>query len=426
MDNKKSKEYSFITEKIKEHPADHKKLLLRIGTNVVMAVIFGIVACFVFVVLRPYAESLVNPDTSKITIPKDESEEELSEDVSDDTKTKDDDSQVIYVTEEKGMELSDYQELQNQVYEIGQEASKSIVTVTGVTSDVDWFNNTYEDSGQAAGVIVGENGKEYLILTERRIIEGADAIKVTFSDDYTATAKLKQYDANTGLAILSVKLSDIGKSTKENIKDAVLGNSYSTTQGEMVIAIGSPSGSNYTISDGTILSIKNKVSTIDANYSVFTTDIIGNAQGSGVIINLKGEVIAIILQNYSGIYDQNTVTAVSISELKTNIEKLSNGEQIAYVGIKGATVTANIADEQGIPEGLFVTEIEADSPAYEAGITNADVIVDIDGISITGIKTYQKLLTEHAPGDNITITVMRKGANEYKEIECSTQVGVLK
>lgn len=112
-----------------------------------------------------------------------------------------------------------------------KEANKSIVTVTGVKSDTDWFNNPYESKGQASGIIVAENSRELLVLTERKAIADAQEIYVTFINDVSVKAEMKKYDGNTGIAVLSVKTSELTESTKNAITVAVLGNSLTVTRG---------------------------------------------------------------------------------------------------------------------------------------------------------------------------------------------------
>ena len=133
------------------------------------------------------------------------------------------------------------------MYAVGRAANKFIVTVTGVKSDTDWFNNSYESKGQASGVIIADNGQELLILTERKAISGAQEMFVTFINDVTAPATMKKYDGNTGIAVLSVPRASLNDETLHAITVAELGDSLVATQGMMVIAVGSPLGTNYSI-----------------------------------------------------------------------------------------------------------------------------------------------------------------------------------
>ncbi|EOT28766.1 hypothetical protein C805_00287 [Eubacterium sp. 14-2] len=421
-------EFAFIKEKIKDKPINKKRLLIRMGYNLLCAVIFGAVACFVFVFLRPYLEEwFCPPEESTISIPRDDvpEEEEDAENLQEEEEPEPEpENQTVVVREE--LEIEDYQALQNKLYAIGKQANKSVVTVTGVTSGIDWFNTPYENENRAAGIIIGNNGQELLILTEKKVIADAQAISITFADNTMVSAALKKYDGNTGIAVIGVPLTEIPETVMEQVVIASLGNSYMIEQGTTVLAIGSPLGANYSILCGTITSSRNEVSTIDRNYTIFTTDIVGSASGSGVLINLKGEIVGLVLQDYSSSSDRNTITALSISELKQVIEDLSNNRDIPYVGLRLSTVTDDIADEYKIPKGVYVKSVVMDSPAMAAGIQEADVIVKINGEELVNVEQYNQRIYALNPEDVITITVKRQSGEEYVELDCTATAGVLK
>lgn len=421
-------EFAFIKEKIKDKPINKKRLLIRMGYNLLCAVIFGAVACFVFVFLRPYLEEwFCPPEESTISIPRDDvpEEEEEAENLQEEEEPEPEpENQTVVVREE--LEIEDYQALQNKLYAIGKQANKSVVTVTGVTSGIDWFNTPYENENRAAGIIIGNNGQELLILTEKKVIADAQAISITFVDNTMVSAALKKYDGNTGIAVIGVPLTEIPETVMEQVVIASLGNSYMIEQGTTVLAIGSPLGANYSILCGTITSSRNEVSTIDRNYTIFTTDIVGSASGSGVLINLKGEIVGLVLQDYSSSSDRNTITALSISELKQVIEDLSNNRDIPYVGLRLSTVTDDIADEYKIPKGVYVKSVVMDSPAMAAGIQEADVIVKINGEELVNVEQYNQRIYALNPEDVITITVKRQSGEEYVELDCTATAGVLK
>ena len=74
---KQAQEFDFIKEKIKDKPVNKRRLLARAGWNLLGAVVFGVVACFVFVLLKPYFEEWMYPEKeSTISIPKDDVPEE--------------------------------------------------------------------------------------------------------------------------------------------------------------------------------------------------------------------------------------------------------------------------------------------------------------------------------------------------------------
>ena len=275
-------------------------------------------------------------------------------------------------------------------------------------------------------IIIADSGQELLILTERKVISDAQEVYVTFINDVTVEASMKHYDGNTGIAVLSVPRSEVDEDTMNAISVAKLGNSLTTMQGTMVIAVGSPLGTNYSILTGNITSTNNVISTIDNNYTVFTTDIVGSSSGSGVIINVNGEVIGLVMQDYGNEEDQTTLTALSISELKQLIEKLSNNQDIPYIGLGLTTVSAATAKEYDIPKGAYIKEVKMDSPALAAGLQSGDVITEMDGEAVYTVDSYESKLLALKPGDEVEIVVQRQGAEKYEEITCTVQVGVLK
>ena len=119
-----------------------------------------------FAFFQPKFSALLHPeDEPVVTIPKDDTEETETEEPVEteseavpetETETETEASEVPA----EGIAISDFQKLQNELYAVGREANKFIVTVTGVKSDTDWFNNSYESKGQASGVIIADNGQE--------------------------------------------------------------------------------------------------------------------------------------------------------------------------------------------------------------------------------------------------------------------------
>lgn len=426
MQEKEPDKFSFINEKIKEKPLNKKRLLVHIGYIAGVAVVFGVVASLVFAFLEPKFSQMIYPQQEAVvTIPKDDVvETEVTEEA--DTEPTEaiepDDAAALPPAQ---LEIADYQELQSKLYQVGREANKFVVTVTGVKSDTDWFNNAYESKGQASGIIIADNGQELLILTERKVISDAEELYVTFINDVSVTASIKKYDGNTGITVLSVPRSSVDTETMNAIAVAELGNSFVIPQGMLVIAVGSPLGTNYSILTGNITSTTNSISTIDMNYTVFTTDIVGSSNGSGVLVNTSGQVVGLVMQDYSSEGDRNTLTAISISELKALIEMLSNNEDIPYIGLELTTVTNDIANEYDIPKGAYIKEVKMDSPAMAAGLQKGDVITKMDGEAVYNVDSYESKLLEAEPGERVKIVVERQSTGGYKEVTCTVDVSIL-
>lgn len=419
----------FMREKIKQKPVNKKKLLRRTVITAVMAVVFGLVACVTFLILEPVISNRLYPEEGpkEIEFPEETITEEMKpedmlvneEDMEEameavETELVDEqiEEQLEEILSQVEFHLEDYQALYDEMRALTADKERAMVTVAGVTSDVDWFNNIYENVASASGVIVANNDKAMLILVSAGNINGADSIEVTFCDQTQAEAELIQKDANTGLAILSVPLSSIGDKTMEKIAIAELGSSNSPNLlGTPVIALGSPLGTSGSVSYGMITSTGTIIDLPDADYKRITTDIYGSRNATGVLINLKGMVIGIIDNVNTGNDMSNLLTAYGVTELKRTIEQMSNDKERAYLGVHGADVPKEAIEDTQIdtPAGTYIREIEIDSPAMEAGIQSGDVVTKVGNAEITTYNELLGILQSAQPGDVLTVTLMRQG-----------------
>ena len=415
----------FIREQIKEKPMSKKRVLKQMAVAILCGALFAITSCLVLLLCMPMLQNAfmagIPIDTQQESTDK-ENGKNPSETEGDDTQASEGDSQVI---PDYSLSLEDYQELQNKLYVIGNTANKSIVTVTTIVSETDWMNNAYETEGQGSGVIIEADSNYYYVLTEKKVIQDASRVRVTFIDETSADATLLKYDGNTGIAILAVEKRHVEAETAQKISIAKLGNSYAVKNGTIVIALGSPLGTNYSILTGNITSTNNQIMTLDKNYDVFTTDIVASEKGSGILINTNGERIGMVIQAFSGSQDVNTLTAVSISDIRGEIERLVQGKHVPYIGLYVSTVTKNISDAYDIPLGVFVKEVMTDSPAMYAGLQSGDVITQVNGENIYSDATYSSKIQMLLPGTTCEFTVLRQNGNKYMEIKCEVQLGIL-
>ena len=203
MSDKQQPKNAFVREQIKDKPKNYKRMWVRLGESAACGGVFALAVCLVLLFMIPVLrqEEGSVPDTGAQDSQQASVEEtEQGSEEKEETQTPE---------ERQPMTLDDYQQIQTELYAIGNTANKSIVTITGVVSDTDWFNNSYEREGQGCGTIIGEGGGKLWILTEKKTIKDAAKIKVTFINDAVAEAKLVRYDGNTGLAALTVDLEDL-------------------------------------------------------------------------------------------------------------------------------------------------------------------------------------------------------------------------
>lgn len=421
MEDKQLPKNEFVREKIKDKPKNYKRIWIRFLTAAGCGIVFVLTAVLVMLLMLPSLREELKENTPDTQVQN--SQEPETEDTQEATQTPDDTQEQKETIRE--FTIDDYQKIQTQLYSIGNVANKSIVTITSVVSDTDWFNTSYEREGQGSGTIVGDTGGKLLILTERKVIKDASKINVTFIDDSVAPAELMKYDGNTGLAVLAVAKDKMEKSTLSLIKIMSMGNSSTVHKGSIVIALGSPLGTNYSILTGNITSTGNEISTQDSNYSVYTTDIVANKNASGILINTDGEMIGVVMQNYSAA-STGALTAVDVTELNRIMELLYASKDVPYLGAHISTVTDKIANTYGIPKGVYIKEVEMDSPAMNAGLQSGDVIQKIDDKDITTDDSYTDAVLGLTPGETYSVVFMREGSNGYKELTCEIEAGILK
>lgn len=418
----------FIREKIKDKPLNKKRLAKKAGTAALCGVAFAVAASIVFAIFLP----VINRQSKKASDGKNNNDVQIAtqqpgiDDSNDAYSENGTQSTESGTSSEPSLQtyqptLADYQAVQNQLYSVGASASKFVVGVTGVTDATDIFNNSYETEGQGVGVILRDNGKQLIILTEKNVVDKADKLSVTFVNDMMADAALVKYDSNTGIAIISVDKSLLDDATTGAIAVAELGNSNIVSRGASVIAL----EANYAILTGLVTSTTNELSAQDNNYSVLTTDIASNKLQSGILINTDGQVIGLSLQDFNPAEENNTLTAVSISDLSPVIEKLESGADVPYTGITCTTVTEKIANRYNIPKGVYIKQVTMDSPAFVSGLQSGDVIVAVNNTDVSNVSAYNKQLMQQKPEDTCNLKVKRKGSNGYTEITCQVKIGVM-
>lgn len=436
MEENHSKESDFLKETIKQRPLNRKKLLRRTLLTAAMAVVFGMVACLTFLLLEPVISNKLYPEEEPnqvVFVEETEEDEILPEDmIVDDSQMQPEimeppaleDEQIAQVLSEMELGVTDYESLYRSLSNVAKEVQKSMVTVVGVTSDVDWFNNSYENESAISGIIVADNEKELLILANVNSIEDSDFMEIMFADNSEYDAALKQKDNNTGLAILSVPKASLQEGTLNAVQPAIMGTSASSNlSGSPVIAVGQPMGVANSLCYGFITSTSYSVHLPDSGYKWITTDIYGSTNASGVLVNLKGQIIGIIdTSNHNGDI-RNLIGALGITELKRVIESLSNDREIPYLGIYGADVTEEVNTELGVPYGAYIMEIDMESPAMDAGLQSGDVIVRLDDAEINNRQTLIVNLLEKEPEQTVTVGLLRQGPEGYTEMELNVLLG---
>lgn len=431
-------DFEFLQEKIKERPINKKKLLQRTVITASLALLFGLVACLTFLLLEPVLNNWLYPEEEPklVTFPQ-EKNEMLPEDMltegeegtqSESEEAVESSEEVALVQKpEDGVSQTEagevestvlYEEMYQGVREKYKEIVTSMVTVTSVKSDVDWFNNTYESEGEIAGVIIANNNRELLVLTKRSPLKEAESIRITFCNGTSAEGKIKKYDVNTDLAVIAVELKYLKSATLDNVSVAKLGSSADVNlRGMPVIAVGNVLGYKDSVCLGMITSTGNMLTMADNEYQLITTDIYGSQNPSGILVSMEGNVLGILDNSHNNEDTKNLVSAIGITELKGMITKLSNGIDIPYAGIYVQDISSETRKELGIPQGAYILDIDMDSPAMEKGIQKGDIVIRVGEKDILGASDYMNAIRGFTKDTEVVISVLRYTKETYEEMQ---------
>lgn len=331
------------------------------------------------------------------------------------------------------------------VSDIAESCMPSVVSITnkGVQEIRSWFG-TYlqETSGSGSGIIIGENDSELLIVTNYHVVSDSTELSVYFSfeeeleEKNVVSAKIKGYDSQKDLAVISVKLSDIPEETKAQIKIATIGDSSELKVGEQVVAIGNALGYGQSVTTGIVSALRREVSVQGSNGEVITNKLIqtdtainpGNS--GGALLNMQGEVIGINSVKFSSEEVEGMGYAIPISDVESIIGDLMNKEtrdkvdedEVGYLGIECLGVTSEVAQMYDLPEGVYVKSVIKGSAAEKAGIQAGDVIVKLDGSTVSSDTELVEALTYYKAGETINIVVKTRMSG-YEEQTVSVTLG---
>lgn len=422
MSDKKNDNYDLYTEHIVKEPWKNSKRILKKGASLVaMAVFFGLVAGLVMIIVYKTGKNYLDDNKAAMN------ETTSSTDGSESKETDPEDTTVppieeitteipstVPIDNEK---LNDYMGYYKALKSVADKAGLSVVTVTAAKQGVDFFNSTYQNIADEYGIVISSDSTGYYILTEYSLVKNSENIQVTYYDKTVDTAEFVAGDTTTDMAVIKTG------SLNTAVVPVQFGNSDAVLKGDLLVATGKLYGFNGTIGYGIATGVNNSVNDTDSIYRLINTDISGTATSNGVILNLHGEVVGIITMAYNS-DNTNFITAYAINDVRNLMQNLVNKKSMPYLGIKGQTVTDEIAATNKIPKGIYISAVETNSPAYKSGIQSGDVITQINGTEINNMDSFMMQLEKNNPGDNVNVTIKRRGREDYKEIEFNLVLGV--
>ena len=270
------------------------------------------------------------------------------------------------------------------------------------------FPQTPRDQvGLGSGVIIRPDG---YIVTNNHVIAGADVIEVTLENNKVYPAKLVGTDPATDIALIKIDAEDLPAIR--------MGNSDDLRLGEWVLAIGSPYDLRSTITAGIVSAKGRSMPNYDGQYRVesfIQTDAAVNPGNSGgALVNAAGDLVGI---NTSIISRTGSYTGYSFAVPVNIVSKVVDdfieygSVQRAMLGVSITDVTAQLADQADLTEidGVYVMDVQRDSPAEKGGIQKGDVIKEVNLNAVHNSAGLQEQISKLRPGEKAVVTVFREG-----------------
>ncbi|MGM3172750.1 serine endoprotease DegQ [Dickeya lacustris] len=269
--------------------------------------------------------------------------------------------------------------------------------------------NSRPFEGLGSGVII--NAEKGYVLTNNHVVNNADKIQVQLNDGREYDAKLIGRDEQTDIALL--QLTDA-----KNLTEIKMADSDQLRVGDFAVAVGNPFGLGQTATSGIISALGRSGLNLEGLENFIQTDAsINRGNSGGALVNLRGELIGIntaILAPSGG----NVGIGFAIpSNMAQNLTQqlVEFGEvKRGLLGIKGSEMTAEIAKAFKVDaqRGAFVSEVIAKSAAAKAGIKAGDVLISLDGKSISSFAELRAKIGTTAPGKTVRIGLLRDGKQQ--------------
>jgi S1-C subfamily serine protease len=289
-----------------------------------------------------------------------------------------------------------------------------------------------------SGFVIDKTGH---IVTNYHVIEGADEIEVSFSNQDTLTAKLVGSDPSTDIAVLRVEASSRGLTPLE------FGDSDEVRVGDPVVAIGNPFGLARSASAGIVSAVQERTITAPNGYPidhVIQTDAaINSGNSGGPLLNAQGEVIGVNSQISTAEGSRGNVGigfAVPSNTVKNVVAQLIDKGKVdrAFIGIVGTSVDPELARVFRLPvdTGVLVEQVGEGTPGDRAGLRGGstdvivegqsyrlggDVIVALDGRRVESLEALRDLLSTHKPGETVELEIYRDSKRETVEVMLGRQ-----
>ncbi len=425
--NEQEQEYSLYTEKIVPSPKVKYRRVIRAVKLLVLIVFIGVVYVVSDKIVIPavrYKIAVKNATVDRIEFTRDEYPDTIQLDNEEGIgQIKYDYDTIMQALRSKVIDV------QRTVVTVREHIEENVIdeTVTGedgaskgssdsIQRDLKKMQDEDEELFSTVGIIVGYLNDRYMILTSQLYTDVTSEYDVIVQDAGEYKAELVCSDELTGISIISIDGSKVSDNDRQYMQVAELGNSYMLNKGDIVIASGKIYGTDGAVDYGTITN-RTSYNSIDNNYEVFETNLSFEEGDYVFLFNSEGEVVAISQDS-----SDTKLRVLGVSDLKSMIQCMINRQGKMYFGIKAQNVDSDLSEKNDIPMGIYISMVESDSPAYQAGLQPGDIIQGINKMPCYTMQRLNDKLCDSAHGQVINVSIKRKGKSGYFDVSYDVSV----
>ncbi len=263
-----------------------------------------------------------------------------------------------------------------------------------------------------SGFIISEDG---YIITNNHVIDKAEEISVTLSDNTSVEAKLVGVDKKTDLALIKID-------TNKKLQPVVLGDSDKIRVGDWILAIGNPFGLGGSVTAGIVSAKSRDIEAGPYDNFIQTDASINQGSSGGPMFDMKGEVIGINSAIFSTTGGSMGIGfAIPVNLAKWVVEQLKTKGEVkrGWIGVKIQPNNDEIAESLGLKaqEGVLVSGLSDGASAKDAGVLVGDVILSFDGHLIDNTKNLSRMVAETQIGKKVIVELWRNQTKVPLEVE---------
>jgi len=263
---------------------------------------------------------------------------------------------------------------------------------------------SFKSTSLGSGFVVDKRG---YILTNNHVVEKADQITVKLSNHKEYKAKVVGTDSETDVAVIKIDAPDLTA--------LVLGDSDALNVGDWVIAVGSPFGLEQTVTQG-IISAKGRIIGAGPYDNFLQTDAAINPGNSGgPLVDMNGNVIGVnsaIASNTGGYEGVGFAIPINMAK-KIYTDLVKTGKVVrGWLGVGIQELTPGLAKHFKVKEGVLISQVYKDGPAWKAGLKTGDVVAEYQGKKVTSPRDLQEMTADTEVGTEVKLSIVRDGSQQ--------------